>query len=174
MSNPMDQLISKGAGKAHEIKARSQGLIGVFETLAEQHGEAGSLLKRLKADPSKRESLWPTIRAALVAHEQGELREVYPAMREYSELLPFAERHEGEASQLSTLIDHIDGLETSSPRFTDLLNKLIGLVEAHVAEEEGQIFPKAIEVMGEARAKELEPKFVATATQIKKQQTTLH
>jgi hemerythrin superfamily protein len=170
MANPIDQLMSKGAGKVNEIKARSHGLVGVFAVLAEQHGEAGSLLKRLKADPSKRGALWPTIRTALMAHEQGELREVYPALRMYDELTGFCARHDAEASELSATIEQIDALAPDSTRFPSLLDTLIGLVEAHVAEEEGRIFPKAVEVLGAARSKELQPKFEMAAKQVKQQQ----
>src|SRR5580658_5507645 len=93
MTTISDQVISKGTGLAHELMARIDGLVGVFGTLAEQHGEVGALLKRAKADASKRTELWPTIRAMLRSHEEGELREVYPVLREYAELRAFADRH---------------------------------------------------------------------------------
>jgi Hemerythrin HHE cation binding domain len=172
MANPMDQVISKSASLAHGLKARMDGLVGVFETLVEQHGEAGALLKRAKAHESKRPELWPTIRAALKSHEQGELREVYPVLREYPELQAFADRHETEASQLSQTIAQMDALDPKSPQFATLLDKLIGLVEAHVADEEKQIFPKSQDVIGDARAKELGPKFLATAKQVKQTEMT--
>ena len=167
MANPLDQLISKGAGLAHEVKARMDGLVGVFDALAKQHGEAGALLKRAKSDVHKRSELWPTIRASLRAHEKGELAEVYPAFREYAQLIPLADRHEKEASELSSTIDQMDAMDPDGAQFGALLDKLIGLVESHVAEEEQQIFPQAQEVMGAAQAKELEPRFVATALKLK-------
>ncbi len=166
MANLMDQVISKGAGLAHELEARMDGLVGVFDTLAAQHAEAGALLKRAKADEGKRPELWPTIRAALKSHEQGELREVYPVLREYPELQAFADRHETEASQLSQTVGQMDALDPRSMQFAALLDRLIGLVEAHVAEEEKQIFPTSQRVIGAARAKELESRFLATAKQV--------
>jgi hypothetical protein len=171
MANPMDQIISKGTGLAHELQARMDGLVGVFATLAEQHGEAGALLKRAQADESKRPELWPTIRAALRAHEQGELREVYPVLRQYSQLTAYADRHETEASELSKTIDQMNMLAPRSPQFAALLDKLVGLVDAHVAEEEKEIFPTAQKVIGDARARELVEPFEATAKQIKQAET---
>src|SRR4051812_14353562 len=97
MPNPMDQVISKGAGLANEIKARLDGLVGVFNTLAGQHGEAGALLKRAQGEMDKRVELWPMIRAALRAHEQGELREVYPVLGTYPQLQALVTRHDAEA-----------------------------------------------------------------------------
>ena len=167
MPNPMDEVISKGAGLANEVKARLDGLVGVFNTLAEQHGEAGALLKRAKGDVDKRLELWPTIRASLRAHEQGELREVYPVLGTFTELQAFVKRHDAEASQLSQTIDQMDALDPRSAQFGTLLDKLIGLIEAHVAEEEKHIFPTSQKVIGEDRAKEIEPKFLAVATHLK-------
>lgn len=167
MANPLDQSISKGAGLAPEVRARMDGLVGVFEALVEQHGEAGALLERAKGNSAKRAELWPTIRASLRAHEKGELAEVYPIFREYAELVPLADRHEKEASELSATLDAMDAMDPAGGPFGARLDKLIGLVEAHVAEEEHAIFPQAQAVMGKARAKELEPKFAATAKKIK-------
>lgn len=167
MANPVDQVISKGVGLASQVKARLDGLVGVFNTLAEQHGEAGALLERAKADVEKRVELWPTIRASLRAHEQAELREVYPVLANYPELQPMVKRHDAEASQLSQTIDQMDALDPRSPQFETLLNKLIELVLAHVAEEETQIFPISQNTIGEDRAKEIEPNFVQVAKQLK-------
>ncbi len=166
MPNSMDQAVSKGTGLAHEIKARMDGLVGVFKTLAQQHGEAGALLERAQADAGKRADLWPTIRAALKSHEQGELREVYPALRRYAELEALADQHDVEASELSRTIDQMDAMGPSAPQFGAHLDRLIGLVQAHVAEEEKEIFPRSQKVIGAARAEELEPKFLAVAKQV--------
>ncbi|TMQ13574.1 MAG: hypothetical protein E6J90_28220 [Deltaproteobacteria bacterium] len=70
-------MISKGAGKVKGVKARLDGLVGVFKTLAEQHGEVKVLLKRLQDKPEKKPELWPEIRRELLSHERGELRVVY-------------------------------------------------------------------------------------------------
>jgi len=166
MANPIDQVISKGAGLAQELKARMDGLLGVFDTLAEQHGEAGALLKRARADANKRSELWPTIRAALTAHEQGELRVVYPALREYAQLTALADRHESEASHLSRTVDRMDAFGPLSPQFASMLDELIELVGAHAAEEETRIFPIAQSVIGDARARELDSRFLSVARQI--------
>lgn len=173
MPNPIDQVIAKGTGLAQEIKARMDGLVGVFKAAAEQHGEAGALLKRAKADESKRAELWPTIRAALKSHEEAELREVYPVLSQFPSLQPFVSRHDAEASQLSQTIDRMSALSPTSREFAVLLDQLIGLVEAHVEQEETNIFPTSQNVISEARAKEIEPKFLATASDIKRRETPI-
>jgi hemerythrin superfamily protein len=162
----MDEVVSKGAGIAHKLGAQLHGLRNVWKTLAEQHGEAGSLLKRVKSDPSKRAELWPTVRAALRAHEQAELEEIYPVLEQHEGLQAYVARHQAEATELATTIDQMDRLGPSSPKFAPLLDRLITLVDAHVLEEEQQIFPAAQEVLGDARSKALDKPFKAKAKAI--------
>jgi len=166
MPNRMDSIISKGAGAAKAVEARLHGLVGVFKVLAEQHGEASALLKRVKSDPSKRAELWPKIRQELTSHEKGELREVYPVLREYAATRALADRHQTEADALSAQIDRIQALEMASSEWGRELERLIELVENHVREEEHDIFPKAQEAIGADRAKEIEPRFLAAKKQL--------
>jgi len=166
MPNRMDSIISKGVGTVKGAEARLRGLVGVFKVLSEQHGEAGALLKRVKRDAAKRAELWPTIRQELVSHERAELRELYPVLAEHGRLRALADRHEVEAGQLSTLIDRIHGTEMSSAEWGQLFDQLVDMVTQHVKEEEGEIFPKAQEVIGAALAKEIEPRFLAAKKQI--------
>ena len=166
MPNRMDSIISKGKGAVKGAEARLRGLVGVFKVLSEQHGEAGALLKRVQRDPARRAELWPKIRRELVSHEMAELRELYPVLREREETRALADRHEAEAGQLSALIDRIHATEMSSAEWGQLFDQLAEQVEQHVKEEEGEIFPKAQQAFGAARAKEIEPQFLATQKQI--------
>ena len=161
MSNQLDSIISQGAGKVSAAKARMNGLVGVFTLLCEQHGEVGNLLKRVKADPSKRADLWPKIRAELTSHEKAELRAVYPVLAENEATRGFAEQHASDAAQLTATIEHIDATNMDSSQWTQLFDQLIQMVEQHVLKEETEIFPKAQQVIGKARAREIEPHFVA-------------
>src|SRR3977135_2466990 len=71
MPNRMDSMLSKGAGVMKGVKARLEGLTGVFKTLAEQHGEVTAMLKRLQSKPEKKAELWPEIRRARLAQQGG-------------------------------------------------------------------------------------------------------
>jgi len=101
----MDTMIAKSTGAVKSMEARLHGLVGVFKTLAEQHGEVSALMKRVKHHADKRADLWPVIRLELVSHEKGELREVYSVLRDLPETRALADHHEAEASELSALID---------------------------------------------------------------------
>jgi hypothetical protein len=76
MPSRIDSMLSHGLGKVKEVKARLTGLVGVFATLAEQHGEVAALLQSARRSDEKFAELWPTIRRELISHEHAELREV--------------------------------------------------------------------------------------------------
>lgn len=166
MPNRMDSMIAKTKGAAKAVEARMHGLVGVFKTLCEQHAEAGALLERVKRDPDRRAELWPKIRQELVSHEKAELREVYPVLSEHVETRALAVRHDAQASELSMMIDRIHETEMASPRWGEMLDQLIEMVERHVHEEETEIFPRAQDAIGAARARDIEPRFLAVKKQL--------
>jgi hemerythrin superfamily protein len=138
----------------------SSKLAGVFKVLAMQHAEARALLERAH-DPAQRAELWPTIRSALISHEQAEIREVYPVLREYAETRALADHHDVEASELSSTIAKLDASPPDAPAWTTLFVLLVELVTRHVDEEENMIFPKALAAIGVDRARAIEPTFLA-------------
>lgn len=164
MSNRMDSMISKGAGMMKGVKARLEGLTGVFKTLAEQHGEAAAMMKRLQSKPEKKAELWPEIRRALLSHERGEIREVYPVLRQHVQTRSLADHHDQEAAEMERLIERIDAAVADEWR--PLFDQLVEMVTRHASEEENDIFPKAQEAIGDQTTKDLESRFLATQKQV--------
>jgi hemerythrin superfamily protein len=161
MPNHMDTLISKGKGKMKAMQAGLEGVVGVFKTLTEQHAEVESLITRVKRDEDKRQDLWPKIRTELRSHERAEVQEVYPVLREQEATRTFADHHDAEARDLEQLIHRLDAIEITSDAWGRLFEQLAATVAAHATEEETEIFPLAQSVLGEARAKQLDEKFLA-------------
>jgi hemerythrin superfamily protein len=164
MPNRMDSMLSKGAGMMKGFKARLEGLTGVFKTLAEQHGEVAAMLKRLQSKPEKKAELWPEIRRELLSHERGEMREVYPVLRQHVQTRALAEHHDQEAAELERLIERIDA--AAGDEWLAHYHQLVDMVIHHANEEESTIFPKAQEAIGDQVAKDLEPRFLAAKQQV--------
>jgi hemerythrin superfamily protein len=162
----MDSMLSHGMGKIKAVKARLSGLVGVFKTLAEQHGEVTALLESANVNDEKFSQLWPMIRRELRSHEQAELREVYSVLRTHDATRELAGHHDAEASQLEQLIARIDELAIGSSERRQVLQTLIETVRHHAREEEGDIFPKAQDAIGKDQAKLLEAKFLAAKRQL--------
>jgi len=166
MPNRIDSMLSHGMGKVKAVKARLSGLVGVFKTLAEQHGEVTALLERAKTSDEKFTKLWPTNRRELLSHEKAEMREVYPVLRARDATRQLAEHHDAEAAKLEQLIANVDELAVASPARRELFQQLIDTVIEHAHEEETDIFPKAQEAIGKSQAEDLNAKFLGAKRQI--------
>jgi hemerythrin superfamily protein len=162
----MDSMMSKGKGTLHAWKARIEGLVGVFKTLAEQHAAVLALMERVQTEQEKRAELWPKIRSELRSHEHAEIREVYPVLRELEDTRRYADHHGTEAKKLEELIDRIDATDMSLAMWPRLFDELVDMVTTHAKEEETLIFPRAQTAIGKARSKELDVRFMTTKKQL--------
>jgi hemerythrin superfamily protein len=155
MANPIEQISVKVAGTAKAMKAGFEGLRGVFLHLAEEHGEVGALLKRVSKsdDAAVRRDHWSKIRSELLSHEQAEMAEVYPLLTSNEATREIVALHSQEAGQLKEAIAAVDALDYASPAWGPAFERLITLVQQHVAEEENEFFPRAQEVIGEDQSK---------------------
>jgi hemerythrin superfamily protein len=166
MPNRMHSSPSNDTSTKRGVRARRGELHGVFKTLAKQHAEVTALIDRVEADPSQRASLWPKIRIELISHERGELREVYPVLREHAETEQLADQHEAEAQELEALIDQLDNTELESDDWDGLFDQLAGTVLDHAEQEETEIFPLAQRVLSGQMVEDLEDRFLAAKQQI--------
>jgi len=156
MASRTDEILSKGMGKAKAVKAALKGLSGVFRTLTEQHGQASALLHRLKGNPDRRVELWPTVRTELLAHERAEMEVVYRELHYDPRTRQMAEHHDQEAGELESIIRRLDMLPMNDPTWETVFDELVRTVQHHVSEEEGDIFPKAQDVIGRDRTQAMD------------------
>lgn len=145
MPNKVEELASKAVGTVKAAKATLEGMHGVFRHLMREHGEVSALLIRLKAssDPDTRRELWPTIRKELLAHEQGEKREVYPMLRHEPDMQSMADEHDADAEELDDAVAELTATAVDSDQWQPTLERLIQMVQEHVRDEEEEYFPIA-------------------------------
>ena len=158
MPHRTEELASKAAGAMKTAKAAFKGLTGVFKVLTKEHGEASALLMRIKmsSDASVRSEFFPEVRAQLLAHEEGELREVYPVLLSHPELEKIVREHQREASQLESLLNELSAMPYVNAAWERRFVSLVDLVAHHAKEEENEYFPLANRVLGHAEAERLE------------------
>jgi len=167
MPNPVENFAAKTAGKAAGLRARAQGLVGVFNVLAQQHEQTASLLTRAKQanDPAKRRDLWSQVRRELICHERAELTTVYPVIEENPMLADIARDHADSARELEAAMANVDAIGYDSGDWQSALHSLIQLVQQHVEHEEKEFFPRAQETIGKEAAHALERPFLAAQQQ---------
>jgi len=168
MPNTFEKAASKTMGAMKDVKATFKGLHGVFKKLMEEHGEVSALILRVNSssDESVRRELYPTIRKELLAHEKGELATEYPFLAQFPEMSDIAAEHHREATELESEISALDHLDVGDPRWDIGFERLASLVKKHVAEEEGEYFPRAQEAIGEDKAEMLRTRYEATKSSI--------
>lgn len=134
-------------------------LTGIFITLCEEHAQMAALLNRALSSVDERSELWPTIRAELLSHERGEVRELYPVLRAKAQTRALADLHDDEAKDLEGMILDLDLLPVQSDEWTTLFEQLSDAVLEHAEEEETMIFPKAQAALGEPVTLEIDTRF---------------
>ena len=161
MPNAVERAASEVMGAVKDVKAGFKGLTGVFMHLMEEHGKVGALIKRvgLSSDIEVRSKLYPTIRTGLKSHEKGELEAIYPELAAFPETAAIAAAHAHHASELDAALAELDALSFNSAGWQPAFERLAKLVDEHVTIEEKEYFPLAQKILGEARAKELQPAF---------------
>lgn len=173
MPNTVETFAAKTAGKAAGLRARAQGLVGVFNVLAQQHEQAASLLSRAQHadDPAKRRDLWLQVRCELICHERAELTTVYPVIEENPASADIARDHAESARELEAAMANVDALGYESSSWESSLQSVIDLVQRHVEQEEKEFFPRAQDTIGKDAAHALERPFLAAQQQCMSQMT---
>ncbi len=167
-----EKTASKVMGAAKEAKATLEGVTGVFKELMREHGEAGALLAKLKSssDIDARAEIFPTLRAALLSHEKGELAEIYPLFRKHPDLAGYAEMHEAEAGALERLLTRMSAMPYEDVSWGESIAELADAVTRHVKEEETEYFPVASKTLGKAETEALTARYEAKRDAVKRQE----
>jgi hypothetical protein len=152
------------ASATNAVTSSVRGLVGVFNTLAQQHAEASALLKRTQEaeGADKPQALWRELRSELLSHERAELAEVYPQLEQHFELRSAIQQHQTEAEDLEAAIERLDEIEPGSPDWKSELQALTDLVTEHAQWEQDDFFPRALEVIGSQAARAMDDRFRAT------------
>jgi hemerythrin superfamily protein len=128
------------------------------DLLKKQHRQVEKLFKQAeKAQPRQRRQLMDQIVEQLKLHTQIEEEIFYPAVRELG--TSKAEEMIDEAFEEHHVVDlvlaELPKVDPEDERFEAQMTVLSELVQHHVEEEEGELFPMAEKKLGAERIKEL-------------------
>ncbi len=160
MPNRLEERASKNMAAAKTAKA---GAGGVFGKLIQEHEEAAALLRRLRTSTTagERQRLYAEVRQQLLAHERGELAEVYPVFVRYEATRQIAAAHDANARQIEAAIRALDAAGADGTAWEPALARLVTMVEHHVDEEEREYFPVAQSVLGDELSQALLERYQA-------------
>jgi hemerythrin superfamily protein len=134
----------------------------VIEILTADHREVEAMFTELETlietrsgtDDQLRKDLAEQVTIELVRHAVAEEVVVYPAVQDRVSAEE-AERAKREHAEAEETMKRLEGLDPNDDAFDDEIRKLVGEIRAHVAEEEGEMFPRMREVMTREELTEL-------------------
>jgi hemerythrin superfamily protein len=154
-------MASKTAGAGRSAAKALAGYPGIFHHLAGEHAEVSTRMKRVAGtmEIQVRQELFPDIRRQLLAHARGEERVFYPVLRELPELQGLVAQCLDDHAELEQYLNRLDVKDKSTKHWGDLFEEMVRAVEAHVAREEQELFPRARDVLTGQQAKEMEARY---------------
>jgi hemerythrin superfamily protein len=130
-----------------------------FTYLESDHKKIASLLTALEETTERavktREKVHEELEVALTAHAKIEEEILYPVLEELKKTHDITLEAVEEHHVIKTLLKELAQLPEKSEHWTAKLTVLKEMVEHHVKEEEGDMFPKARKALSEAQQEEL-------------------
>ena len=128
------------------------------DILKQDHREAMGLFERLESIQEgsgaggSKDKLFNQLEEALKLHTKLEGQVFYPALEKFDETRDLVKEVYQEHREVDQLLAE---MSPAGGDFEGKLSKLCRNVEDHVDEEEGEMFPKAEQLLGQARLQEM-------------------
>ena len=143
----------------------------IYAYIVRDHRKLSGLMDDLMSIrlPAVRQTLFDQIKTELSAHSDSEERTFYAALEHAiptQEMNDKLEHSEHEHHEIKSLLHVLSRLSVSSEEWMEKFGELKFAVEHHVAKEEGEIFPRAKEVISPLDAHRLALQMDALKQQI--------
>ena len=122
--------------------------MNAIQLLKSEHEKAKRAFGEIRAASAhQRASLWAKLEPELKVHEEMEEAGLYgPVAEEIGVTEPtlkeWREHHHQEVAEAESLIQEIDGLDSSTDDWLDRVEELQKALEHHIDKEEGDIWPR--------------------------------
>jgi hemerythrin superfamily protein len=129
-----------------------------IDLLIHDHREVEQLFQRFEtgADDATRKQLVEQITTELSKHAAAEEQYLYPLTAEaVAGGADLAEHSVEEHQEMKDTLHELQGMDATDPAYGQRVQELIAEVRHHVEEEEGELFPKLRQAVGEDRIMEL-------------------
>lgn len=128
------------------------------EILTQDHREATMLVEQLEGvrnDEPGHRTTFAQLDAALHLHMREEEEIFYPALAQHEEFADLMDENVTEHEMVKQNLAQMRELSVTDETFQSLLLETKAALQMHMTEEENDIFPRSIELLGEDRVNEL-------------------
>jgi hypothetical protein len=132
--------------------------VGILSKLHEDHETAEELLNQLEAtedDSEEREELFMRAKEEIMVHKVTEERVFYSRLLQHPDTRDIGKHCNEEHSEVDKLVDKLEQMDISSPKWLQTLSKLKTTILHHVREEETKVFDLAQQAFGDEMLEEL-------------------
>jgi hemerythrin superfamily protein len=167
-------------GRVQDAVAALSGVVGSAVTRSDDemdiralirmdHTKVNTLFMEVQGtnDPQKLQEYFGQIYKDLSAHSAAEEQVVYPAIRSY-----YQDTQElySEQAEMKQMLEHIKSLDASSiDNFKANIEQLMRAVQAHVQQEENEMFPKLRDNFSHEQQKQMATEFKSVKSQLQDQ-----
>jgi len=135
-------------------------MMTAIDILTKDHRKVAALFDEIeRADD--RGSIFRQIFDELTVHSEAEETFFYPELELSSETSGEVAHSYHEHKEVKELLADLAARDPNDAEFMSVMKELRQNVEHHVQEEEGELFPKAVEVLGEAKLADIGTKIQA-------------
>jgi hemerythrin superfamily protein len=152
--------INPGGAEDAMSSARNEGILDLIQS---DHELAVALFERLRelVDPDERRAVFAALRVAVEAHGAAEEETLYAALRMFEGAEDLVAGAAAAHEELVDGFDDISAAGTEDPAWADMLASLRERFDAHVSQEETELFDLARERFDQARLLQLEREMLA-------------
>jgi hypothetical protein len=132
--------------------------VGILSKLHEDHETAEDLLNQLEAtedDSEEREELFMRAKEEIMVHKVTEERVFYSRLLQHPDTRDIGKHCNEEHSEVDKLVDKLEQMDISSPKWLQTLSKLKTTILHHVREEETKVFDLAQQAFSDEMLEEL-------------------
>lgn len=144
--------------------------MNAFQLLKEDHKKVSGIFQQLEPTTERAEKtrteLFAKLNEELSIHAQIEETIFYPAIKQAAETRKIVLEGFEEHHVIKTLLKELEGMPVDTEQWAAKCKVLQENVEHHVEEEEGEMFPKAREVLSEDEINQLGARMEELKTQL--------
>ena len=131
--------------------------MNALDLLTDDHQKVKQLFQQAQQiqDNQQKKEMFDKIDMELAIHADIEETIFYPSLEEHESLKEMVREARQEHEDVEQLLLEIEDLATEDTDFSSQLAELEETVEHHVAEEEGEMFPKIREIFDEGTLEQL-------------------
>ncbi|MGE5308095.1 MAG: hemerythrin domain-containing protein [Deltaproteobacteria bacterium] len=133
---------------------------GILQVLKEEHDRVKKLFGKALGHPETSEEVFASIYSDLEAHMRGEEQFFYPELEPSEDVRELVLEAYEEHNMAKILLNELESMSSGDERWMAKIKVLDEIIEHHIQEEEGRIFPRARKILGKEREAQIAQQYL--------------